>query len=1256
MNDKKRVNIFTDHKPNNKKNKTIDDDHPVEPKYYGVHNIKNKPKFSMMSKYLMEKGFNRSSIESYNYFVMNEIPQIFNGITFDVPNGRVILTNTMVLKPTLYTTDNIEKPLYPAEALLRNLNYSSQVVCDAYFECNNESDNLFNKPVHNRHSMVLCTIPVMKNSVICNLSTLSPEEREKVGECPYDVSSYFTIYGQEKGSEKCILPSERLSGNTLLCFKNKLNTSVEIRCAGLNAVPKKTSLTFVEKNFGEGIFSINISNNYELNIAVTLKVLGFEPENIIPTLFIYMIYKRNFNFKQLEFIWRLLNNLLEKHVEFVYAMSNDKNNIDEYLAKKMNIQYVNNLNENTRRNIYNKILEDTCSHIKITTDAARITKINLLLVMWSKLCEMIIELPKDASFFLYSNNQKSLRVPDDRDNYANKRNDMPGTLLSVLLHQLKGGFVKETQLAINKDKSSVHPIEKVNKNKTSEKMKKNIEYCMSTGIWGLKTNKQNKVGVSQQLTRISNICALSHTKRINTAIDKTGKQTKPRLVHPSQFGFIDPSETPEGQACGLIKNPSNLQYVSLYRDPIIVLGYIKTDLIPTQKMLNQLTNWIFNVSDGKIFTIKDLKNYDDISTGIYFQFMPFFCNGVMLGWCKGFELMKKLKNLRRAKLIHHDISIYVNIDYELHVNTESGRCMRPLYIVQDNVLLLEKKGYKLDLKSNQVVQVENPNYEPTFIDLENDGCIEYLDGYEIDSLIAPTSVIQIAIKPEQLLKTKLKGSTLPHIENNNFNYLEIDPNCIIGISVALIPFSDHNQAPRNAYQAAMGKQAIGIYHTRWQKRIDTNAKILCYPQKPMVSTEMYRALDYDNIPSGQQAITAICCYGGSNIEDSIIINKAAVDRGFARNFTLHTYTIQEEPSLHKVFGIPPLKPEDPPDKYSHLDENGIPDQGIRVKSGQVLVGKVQMASNGSKSDCSLYLRSRESGIIHSVMLCCGPNNIRYCSITIREERIPELGDKFASTHAQKGTVGCVMSCEDLPWTEQGINPDIILNPHAIPSRMTLGMLKEQIMSKYGLLTGNYIDATAFRRYYCNKPADLEELGHDGEYKKLNVYKALSSLGFTYSGKESMYNGMTGEMLDSVIFIAPTNYQLLKHQVCDKIHARARGSRQQLTRQPLEGRSRDGGHRFGEMERDCMISYASAAWLIERLMKVSDVYEYYICGKCGLPAIADEMNSVFKCYVCNNTTVSTEDNNIYKITQPYITKLLFQELNAMNIRVRQLVKN
>ncbi|EJW03932.1 DNA-directed RNA polymerase II subunit RPB2, partial [Edhazardia aedis USNM 41457] len=461
--------------------------------------------------------------------------------------------------------------------------------------------------------------------------------------------------------------------------------------------------------------------------------------------------------------------------------------------------------------------------------------------------------------------------------------------------------------------------------------------------------------------------------------------------------------------------------------------------------------------------------------------------------------------------------------------------------------------------------------------------------------------------------------------STSYTHCEINPAMILGICASVIPFPDHNQSPRNTYQSAMGKQAMGIFSTNYLHRMDTLSNILYYPQQPLVPNKSMDYLKFNSLPAGQNAIVAIACYSGYNQEDSVIMNQSSIDRGLFRSFFYRTYTDQESsrPGLIEEFGKP-VRGEVARMKnlnYSKIDKDGLITEGTQVLGDDVLIGKIKKMTVNNDPELSLIdgstaMRSTETGIVDKVILTTR-DGYKFVKVKVRSNRIPQMGDKFASRHGQKGTIGITLKQEDMPFTAEGIVPDIIINPHAIPSRMTIGHLIECLCGKVGALKGEKGNGTPF-----NQKVTVESVSNE-----------LFKLGYNKRGFEVFYNGFTGRKLEAQLFFGPTFYQRLKHMVDDKIHARARGPVQILTRQPVEGRSRDGGLRFGEMERDCIISHGCSLFLKERLFEVSDKYEIAVCRLCGFMTTTCN---------CGGETV--------KIDVPYAFKLLVQELNAMNINL------
>jgi DNA-directed RNA polymerase II subunit RPB2 len=430
--------------------------------------------------------------------------------------------------------------------------------------------------------------------------------------------------------------------------------------------------------------------------------------------------------------------------------------------------------------------------------------------------------------------------------------------------------------------------------------------------------------------------------------------------------------------------------------------------------------------------------------------------------------------------------------------------------------------------------------------------------------------------------------------------------------------------------------------------MDTMCHILCYPQKPLVTTRAMEYIKYRELPCGQNVCIAVCCYSGYNQEDSLILNQSAIDRGLFRSVFYRSYVTQETREIVGGLELNEVIEKPNPDEcllrhlnYSALEDDGIVAPGTRVTGDDILIGKTSPLPSRDgeqlqypKKDTSISHRPSEIGIVDAVMVTTNSKGFKRVTVRCRQPRVPQIGDKFSSRHGQKGTCGLTYRQEDMPFSQEGINPDIIMNPHAIPSRMTVGQLIENLLGKVAALTGEEGDGTAFN---STLTADkIATLLHERGYQK--------------HGYEILYNGMTGKRMDARIYLGPTYYQRLKHLVDDKIFSRARGQMQILTRQPVEGRARGGGLRFGEMERDCMIAHGASQFLKERIFDASDGYRVHICDKCGLFAIANPEQNKFMCNGCNDSS------SISQVHLPYACKLLFQEMMAMNIAPRLLTSD
>jgi DNA-directed RNA polymerase subunit B' len=587
-----------------------------------------------------------------------------------------------------------------------------------------------------------------------------------------------------------------------------------------------------------------------------------------------------------------------------------------------------------------------------------------------------------------------------------------------------------------------------------------------------------------------------------------------------------------------------------------------------------------------------------------------YLNGKLLGFHqKPGELVEAIKRKRRKNDLPGELNVchYEELD-EVHINVDAGRTRRLLIIVEEG---------KPKLTSEHMEKIRKG--EITWKDLMEQGIVEFLDAEEEE-------MSYIANDAEEL--------TPEH------THLEIHPALILGVVASVAPFPEHNSSPRVTMASAMLKQALGLYQSNFKVRMDTQSHILHYPQKPLARSFQSQIIGVPERPAGQNVVIAIMPFEGYNMEDAIILNKASIERGLMRSYFHRTYSAEEVryPGGQKdrfENPNPEIQGYRGDEAYKYLGEDGVIVPEYEVTGGDVLIGKTSpprfleevgelSMMEEKRRENSITLRHREEGVVDSVMITEAPTGNKLVKVRVRSQKIPEIGDKFASRHGQKGVVGLIVPDYDMPFTENGVTPDLVMNPHAVPSRMTIGHVLEVLGGKAHCIKGKELNATAF------EPTD---------YKGLK--KTLQDHGFKSDGTEILYNGKTGERIEAEIFVGVIYYQKLKHLVSNKIHARSRGPVQILTRQPTEGRAREGGLRFGEMERDTLIGHGASMLLVERLLKESDVIEEYVCEKCGEIAVNDQIRKKKYCPVCDSTKVSPVEIS-------YAFKLLLDEMKACGI--------
>jgi len=652
--------------------------------------------------------------------------------------------------------------------------------------------------------------------------------------------------------------------------------------------------------------------------------------------------------------------------------------------------------------------------------------------------------------------------------------------------------------------------------------------------------------------------------------------------------------TPEGQSVGIVKNLAYMTHITIYSDSLPLYEYIMPNVIPI----------------------------DSITSVDMYKKVKVFINGAWVGISdEPQELYLMLKDKKYKGIIN----IYTSIifDYkmkEIRVCNDSGRLTRPLLRVKDKNILITKS---LISKIND----SELNWDNLLTSSKiEDSVIEYVDPDE-------QNWSMIATKPKDLFEINDKMY--------NYTHCEIHPSTMFGVLASCIPFPEHNQSPRNTYQCAQGKQAMGVYVTNYESRMDKTAYVLNYPARPLVDTRIMNMIQLNKIPSGCNVIVAIMTHTGYNQEDSLLFNKGSIDRGLFMTTIYHT---EKDEDKQKINGDEEIrcKPDSSKTKgmkmgnYNKVNSKGIIPENTIVENRDIIISKITPIKENRNDhtkvikfeDQSKIYKTTEETYVDKNYIDRNGEGYNFAKVRLRTIRKPVIGDKFSSRHGQKGTIGNIIPECDMPFTRSGVKPDIIINPHAIPSRMTIGQLKETVLGKVLVELGLFGDGTSF-----------------GQFDVKDICQELLNLGYESNGNELMYNGLTGEQLECNIFIGPVFYQRLKHMVNDKTHSRSIGPMVNLTRQPAEGRSRDGGLRFGEMEKDAMVSHGAARFTRGRVYDVSDKYVVHTCKKCGLIAIYNDEMHIHHCRTCDNRV------DFARVEIPYACKLLFQELNTMNIAPR-----
>lgn len=1037
------------------------------------------------------------------------------------------------------------------ECRLRDMTYAAPVVVDITYS--RDRKRIVRKDIP------LCRIPVMLKSAKCCLSGANNAQMEIMNECPLDPGGYFII----NGTEKVILIQEQLSKNRVIVEADEKTGGVSASVT--SSTHERKSKTYVILKKDRIVLNHNVLVE-PIPIVIVLKALGGLSDYEIMEVVAGgdARYQDDFliNFDEATKAGVFTQQQALEYVGSRVKMGGPKKGRSMAAPRRSPVE--EGLDALTNIIIAHVTIEDLDFYPKSIYIAMMVRRI-----------------------LMASHNPK---LVDDRDFVGNKRLELAGQLLSLLFEDMfkmfVGGLKGNMEYFFKKPNrtSAYDPVGPISSQ--GQYITQGLNRAIQSGNWNVKRFNMNRAGVTHVLSRLSYIAALGMMTRISSQFEKTRKVSGPRALQPSQWGMLCPSDTPEGEACGLVKNLALMTHIT------------------TNAEEEPVKNWIFGLIPG-VEPIRMYTGTEMHKPGSYMIHL----NGTPFAITKHpKEFASRFKTTRRRGHISPFIGIHINEHFSaIHIATDEGRICRPYIIVKDGKPKLKKEHLRL-------LQLG----KSTFDDFLKGSVIEYLDVNEENDAL-------IAIREDDV--------------NQSTTHMEIEPFTILGAVAGLIPFPHHNQSPRNTYQCAMGKQAIGAIAYNQFNRIDTLLYTLVYPQRPMVITKTIQLIHYDKLPAGQNATVVVMSYSGYDIEDALVLNKASCDRGFGRCQVFRKYTaeLQQYPNGRKdrLGGIQKDEAGNTIAKHACLDKDGLAVVGYRVHSGETMIMKetpIDQTSTGIGSDrgsddfrpAAINYRIPDPAYIDKVMISNTEKNTSIVKVQTRQTRRPELGDKFSSRHGQKGVVGIIVDQEDMPFSDSGLVPDIIMNPHGFPSRMTVGKLFECLTGKASVIAGerDYGFGDAFRSH------PVEEMG-----------KALVEHGFSWEGKDYFTSGITGEPHEAYLFNGPIYYQRLKHMVQDKMHSRSRGPRAILTRQPTEGRSRDGGLRLGEMERDCLIAYGASQLLLERLMISSDGTQVDICERCGL------LGYKGFCQTCASTSQVTQ------MTMPYAAKLLVQELISMNVGVR-----
>lgn len=1206
-------------------------------------------KWKLLPHFLRMRGLMKQHIDSFNHFMNVEMNNIVTAESNQIirsdadPTYYIKYLSVEVKYPMVHGDHGVgDVAITPFECRLRDFTYSAPIVAHLEYTRQVNEKNGELKKYKSHTELEIGRLPIMLRSDRCLLQGKSDEEMSQMKECMYDPGGYFVV----KGVEKVILMHEQLSKNRVIIeLDPKNNVSAAITSSTHD---RKSRCNIFFRN--NRVYLKHNSLGDDIPIVVVLKAMGLESDQEIMQLIGC----------EEELMDLFVGSLEEPYLMGIYNQHQALNFIGS------RVKQARTTSTNARANLHNKKgtpaaaeAVEVLAHVVLNHVPVEKYNFRMKVVYITHIVRRVLSTVMDRSLL------------DDKDHYGNKRLELAGSLMSLLFEDLFKRFnsdaKRQMDLMLSKQmKTAFDPTRVCFHNET---ITQGFVHAVSTGSWVLKRFRMDRAGVTQVLSRLSYISALGMMSRVSSQFEKTRKVSGPRSLQPSQWGMMCPADTPEGEACGLVKN-------------LALLAHVTNDEEWKDDKLRQAC-FDLGVEDVTMLTGDEIN-----APETYLVFL----NGMVVGvHVRPKYLVRALRKLRRTSSEHIGdfVSVYLNqVQRAVYIASDGGRVCRPLLLVEDGRLLLTQSDiWRLEGQKEEEEEVSTVESKAAMgrvrgkkeakkerVPIKKEAGVDEEEAAEESKASSSPSTSIRDLTLEDLIKQGKIEYVDVNEENNclvalneagltpRHTHMEIDPMTILGVVAGLVPYPHHNQSPRNTYQCAMGKQAIGTTALNQYERFDSLLYTLIYPQKPLVKSRTLDLINFDKVPGGQNASMCVMSYSGYDIEDAIVLNKASIDRGFGRCMVVrkHNTILKTYPDNSKDECRAKQRPEDFKDgaedprykRQEFLDDDGLVTPGEVIDYGHVLINKVtppaetiNLGRMGGRADdqpndvmapqhkpedykrAPVTYRGTEKTVVDKVLITNGEQENPVVKVLLRQVRRPEVGDKFSSRHGQKGVCGLIVNQEDMPFSEQGIVPDLIMNPHGFPSRMTVGKMIEIVAGKAGALEGRQAYGSAFGEATGN--ADKIE----------EVCEQLVRNGYRYHGKDYFTSGTTGEPIKGYIFAGPVFYQKLKHMVMDKMHARAKGPRAVLTRQPTEGRSRDGGLRLGEMERDCLISYGASNLIMERLMFSSDAFTANVCEGCGL------LGYEGWCQRCRR------GDKVSSIKLPYACKLLFQELQSMNVATR-----